>query len=237
MLVLESPDRYIRSMDKATSAFYERYAAELTPSSEHRRSAMLPVVERRLRAGASVLDVGSGSGRDVAAMLACGLDAYGVEPNGTMLDKALAFHPQLRGRLRSASLPRLGRPFSDLMADGFDAVVCSAVLMHLEIAELPSALASMVDQLRVFSTADCPGTRATLFLSLPRMESSRLIRHRDQDGRRFHHHDAAQVQGRLTSLGLSLQESISSDAVLTSTETVWNTMVFCSDVRPLPLGQ
>ena len=86
-------------------------------------------------------------------MLACGFDAFGVEPNDSMRDKALALHPSLLGRF-PAGLSRFGRPFPDRMPDGFDAVVCSAVLMHLYVVELPSALASLVDQLRVHSTGD-----------------------------------------------------------------------------------
>jgi hypothetical protein len=63
-------------MDSATSDFYNRYASSLTVSPEASRSAMLPHVESTLSPGASVLDAGSGSGRDVAAMVLGGFDAF-----------------------------------------------------------------------------------------------------------------------------------------------------------------
>ena len=144
MLSLESKAAKLTAsssfMDTATADFYTRYARSLTVSPEARRSAMLPHVESSLCPGASVLDVGAGSGRDVAAMVEGGFDAFGVEPSSDMLAFACHAHPSLASRLAQASLPRLGRPFSERLPDGFDAVVCSAVLMHLEPGELAQAL-------------------------------------------------------------------------------------------------
>jgi SAM-dependent methyltransferase len=213
-------------MDTPTSDFYKRYAAHLTIASEARRSAMLPLVERTLSAGANVLDVGAGSGRDVAAMLECGFNAFGVEPNAVMREKALLLRPSLRGRIRPGTLPRLGQPFADQLPVGFDAVICSAVLMHLEGTELPLALESMVDQLRAFASHDGPATAPALLISLPLMDSSRLSNDRDHDGRRFHNHDVVEMRDYLASLGMSFELLISSDAVLASTGTIWNAMVF-----------
>jgi 2-polyprenyl-3-methyl-5-hydroxy-6-metoxy-1,4-benzoquinol methylase len=48
---------------------------------------MLPHIERTLPPGASVLDVGAGSGRDVEAMIAAGFDAYGVGRNSRLIDQ------------------------------------------------------------------------------------------------------------------------------------------------------
>jgi len=216
-------------MDAATADFYKRYAHSLTSSSEACRSAMLPHIERTLTPGASVLDVGAGSGRDVAAMIDCGFDAFGVEPSADMLQKALSLHPSLRGRLAQAALPRLGRPFSERLPGGFDAVVCSAVLMHLEPDEMLRALESMVEQLRVATSDDVEATSPALLVSLPHMESTKLVGQRDADGRQFHNHDADQLCGHLSKLGVSFKQSIDSQAVFAVTGTVWKTIVFRRD--------
>jgi len=67
-------------MDALTARFYDSYAAGISDATENRRSAMMGHVATALQPGARVLDVGSGSGRDVAAMLEIGLQAWGVEP-------------------------------------------------------------------------------------------------------------------------------------------------------------
>ena len=206
--------------DRLTSSFYEQYAAGLSDETEARLSAMLPHIEREIPRGAAVLDVGAGSGRDMAAMLELGFDAFGVEPNDAMRNSALARHPMLRGRLRSAALPELTLPFEDLQPEGFDAVVCGAVLMHLGPQELPAALQAMVRQLR------SNGHAATLLLALPEMDPAWLKLDRDRDGRKFHNHSPADVQDILGPAGLALERSFTSDVVLESAGSLWHTLVF-----------
>ena len=213
-------------MDTATADFYTRYARSLTVSPEARRSAMLAHVESSLCPGASILDVGAGSGRDVAAMVEGGFDAFGVEPSLDMLAFACHAHPSLASRLAQASLPRLGRPFSERLPDGFDAVVCSAVLMHLQPGELAQALESMVDQLRAPRCDDVEAKVPALLISLPCLDSSRLVGNRDADGRRFHNHEPEKVRDHLGSNGLLLERSIDSEAVLAATGTHWTTLIF-----------
>lgn len=221
-------------MDLQTSDFYERYAAALTADSEARHSAMLAHIQSTLGAGACVLDVGSGSGRDVAAMLELGLDAFGVEPNAAMRDRAIALYPSLQGRLRPATLPRLGRPFGDLHPEGFDAVVCSAVLMHLDETELATALESLVSQLRDADADANLRHSPTLLISVPEMGPFQLAGGRDADGRRFSNHDPAGVEKRLASLGWSLHAMSTSHAALANAGTTWHTLVFRRDrnIRP-----
>lgn len=214
------------STDHGTSDFYERYAGTLTGESEARRSAMLPYIERSVPTGVSVLDVGAGSGRDLAAMLALGLDAFGVEPSDAMRSTALALHPPLRERLRAGMLPLLANPFEDRHPEGFDAIVCSAVLMHVDATSLAEALASMVRLLkRPGPTGDASPSPA-LLVSVPEMDDARLQGDRDGDGRLFHNHSPERLRALLDAHGMQLQLDARSDAVLASTGTVWHTLVF-----------
>ncbi|WP_457355923.1 class I SAM-dependent methyltransferase [Roseateles sp. P5_D6] len=211
--------------DAGTATFYDGYATQLA-ATEASRSAMLPLLEAALPPGAWVLDVGAGSGRDVAALQQAGFEAFGVEPNATMRETALRLRPDLAGRLRDASLPQLGTPFSDCCPQGFDAVACSAVLMHIAPADLPGALASLARQLRPLAAGDVARCRPALLIALPEMNPGQLSGDRDADGRRFHNHAPATLQRQLTELGLMLESSSVNDAVLASTDTRWHMLVF-----------
>lgn len=212
-------------LDAGTAAFYDGYAGKLA-ATEASRSAMLPFFEAALAPGARVLDVGAGSGRDVAALLELGFEAFGVEPNAAMRATALRLRPGLAGRLADAALPGLGRPFSERHPEGFDAVACSAVLMHIAPAELPVALQSLVQQLRAPAAGEAGMQRPALLLALPEMAASQLAGDRDTDGRRFHNHAVATVQALLADLGLQLERSATNDAVLASAGTRWHMLVF-----------
>ncbi len=213
------------SIDIETSRFYDAYASHLAAGGESTRSAMLAFILEELRAGATVLDVGAGSGRDVAAMLGHGLDAYGVEPNDSMRARALALFPQLVGRIMSGSLPKLGRPFDQACPGGFDAIVCSAVLMHLNGEELIVALADLEQQLRR-PQSDSSRLPKFVFLSLPALNPSRLSKNRDEDGRQFFNHDPRYVQELLRGRGMVMKRWEASEVALQSTGTLWHTLVF-----------
>lgn len=209
--------------DAGTAAFYERYAGQLVQHPEAAHSGMYPFLQAHLRPGQQVLDVGSGSGRDLAALLALGLDAYGVEPHAAMRQEALRRHPQLRGRLTEGGLPGLGRPFAEQAPQGFDALVCAAVLMHLPPDQLPAALAALAALLQ--PQGGC------LLLSVPEMAAARLQaqpdRQHDTDGRAFWNHAPQTLITQLGPLGLRLREQRHNDAVLASSGTRWHTLVLC----------
>lgn len=218
-------------MDARTAAFYDAYATELA-ATEAGRSAMLATLQATLAPGAWVLDVGAGSGRDMAALLELGFEAWGVEPHAAMRAAALRLRPGLAGRLADAGLPDLGRPFREHCPQGFDAVVCSAVLMHVQPAELAPALASLARQLRPAVDGEAARRRPALLISLPEMRAECLRGDRDRDGRRFHNHEPAHVQKLLTDSGWALDGASRSDAVLASTGTRWHTLAFRRSCNP-----
>jgi SAM-dependent methyltransferase/phage repressor protein C with HTH and peptisase S24 domain len=100
-------------------------------------------LESTFEGKSKILDVGCGTGRDLAFLLRQGKDAYGVDVVPAMLAQAgenLRSHGlDGTGRLYEAELPDLG-----LFKDGeFDGVLCSAVLMHLEEEHLFDAVYSL----------------------------------------------------------------------------------------------
>lgn len=191
-----------------TQAFYDHWAEH---GLENPRSAISREFPSTFAAGSRVLDVGCGKGRDVVALLDMGFDAYGVEPHDAMRAHALARDPRVAGRIAAASLPDLGQPFGG----AFDAIVCSAVLMHVEAAALPASLAALSMALK---------PHGHVLVALPRMQPHLLAEGHDPDGRRFDNHAPDHVQGLMAPLGFAMTRC---DAIVTpSVDTLWRLLVF-----------
>jgi SAM-dependent methyltransferase len=191
-----------------TTAFYDHWAVA---GEEAARSAMSRHFESAFAPGARVLDVGCGKGRDVVALLDMGFEACGVEPNAAMRSRAIARDPRLAGRIEDAALPALGQPFGG----GFDAVACSAVLMHLAAAALPASLAALAAVLR---------PHGRVLMALPEMLPELLVDGHDPDGRAFANHSPEHVQSLMADLGFALCKR---DEIATpSTDTRWRVLLF-----------
>jgi len=201
----------------ATAAFYDRWAMA---GQEAERSAIARYFAAAFEAGTRVLDVGCGTGRDVVALLDTGLDAYGIEPNEAMRARALARDARLAGRIGSAALPDIGQPFGG----GFDAIVCSAVLMHLDSGQLPAALASL-------DAALAP--RARVLMGVPEMRPELLRDGVDPDGRLFTNHRPEHVHRLLAASGFALVRH--DDIATPSSDTRWHVLLFERE-RSAPIG-
>jgi SAM-dependent methyltransferase len=198
-------------MDDRTRAFYAHYANDL--AGEAARSAMSRHFEAAFAPGTRILDVGCGSGRDLAALHAMGFDAWAVEPSAAMRAVAASRHPALAGRVVDAALPRLGEPFGG----AFDGVVCSAVLMHLRADELAAAL-------RALRAVLAP--RGRLLLSVPALGDDQLRDGRDRDGRLFTSHAPESLQSQLLAIGLDCLDRWELVAGTGASATRWTTLLF-----------
>jgi SAM-dependent methyltransferase len=177
-------------MDRATAKFYENYVEQDAILAEAPRSAISRYFDRAFKAGDKVLDIGAGSGRDLAVLIEKGVDAYGIEPNDAMRTFASKKHPGLASRMQPGSLPIAGMPFGG----HFDGVVCSAVLMHVPEEEFVKSWESIREVLK-------PDGR--VLFSLPSMRPDLLTGDRDIDGRFFKNHADGFVGAALASLGFS----------------------------------
>ncbi len=191
-----------------TTAFYDDWAAN---GQEAARSAISKHFASAFAPGARVLDVGCGMGRDLAVLLETGFDAYGVEPHGAMRARAIERHPNLAGRIAAASLPQIGQPFGG----GFDAIVCSAVLMHLPAGALPASLAALSAMLV---------PRARVLMAIPEMAADRLVDGRDPDGRAFSNHAPEHVRQLMAELGFALTSR--AEIAAPATDTRWCILLF-----------
>jgi SAM-dependent methyltransferase len=178
-------------MDKPTAEFYNRHVEGGSIHNEAAHSAISHYFEHAFKAGGKVLDIGAGSGRDLAVLLGMGFDAYGLEPNDAMRSYALRIHPELTGRLQPGMLPAIGTPFGGR----FDGILCSAVMMHLPQEDLPRC----AESLRALTNQ-----HGRVLFSLPFMRPNLLDDERDPDGRFFKNHTIENFAGYLEKAGFSL---------------------------------
>ena len=130
-------------MDKQTIETYDRDAeriAQLHSSLTPDRLYTL-ITEHFTKTG-NTLDVGCGIGRDTQWLNQHGYPALGVDASEGMLKQAQQLYPQVR--FIKDSLPDL----NSLNGQTFQNILCSAVLMHLDKANLEQACLKLLDLLQ-----------------------------------------------------------------------------------------
>ncbi|HEY5307763.1 MAG TPA: class I SAM-dependent methyltransferase, partial [Casimicrobiaceae bacterium] len=159
-------------MDLQTASYYSRNAQAVAAHYESVASPLARYAAVAFPAGGRILDIGAGTGRDLAYLSAAGYDAFGIEPVAELVEIAVRSHPELQGRLASGSLPDLGTPFGG----GFDGIVCSAVLMHVPQADLFDTAFALRASLK---------PHGRLLVSLPLARDDIQADDRDANGRLF----------------------------------------------------
>jgi SAM-dependent methyltransferase len=199
-------------MDLQTVDFYETNAASVAQRYESVESPVAQLFPLAFANNARVLDIGCGSGRDLAALKAKGYDAYGLEPSTGLREAALARHPELSGRIADSALPSLGTPF-----DGaFDGILCSAVLMHVPDTELFDAALSIRALLN---------QHGRLLISLPLSRGEALLEHRDANGRLFSPYAPEEITLLFERLGFQLIGRWDSGDAMARAGTSWFTLL------------
>lgn len=138
-----------------------------------------------------IVDIGCGSGRDLALLASQGHDCFGVDATPEFVDLSQSLHPELQGKVLHASLPYLAPPFGG----NFDGVLCSAVLMHIAESELVSA---------ALSIKRCLKSQGRLLYSVPSKRLDVVTENRDANGRLFVPDQSNRLQMIFEQLGFSL---------------------------------
>jgi SAM-dependent methyltransferase len=199
--------------DNETTRYYAKNAEQTSRKYESSGGALESLFDSYYPPGAKILDIGCGSGRDLAMLLSKGYDAFGVDPVPEMLDVALRCHTELAGRLSVAGLPNLGRPFGG----EFDGILCCAVLMHLNKTELSPSIRAMREVLR-------PNGRVLVSYSSDR--PGLTIDSRDESGRLFVIYDAETMASIFKDEGFNLIEQSGNVDTLGRTGINWTTQLF-----------
>jgi len=93
-----------------------------------------------------VLDIGSGTGRDAAALAAMGHRVVALEPTDEMRMRAVALHPSRQIEWLDDSLPDLTHALG--LGKQFDVVMMTAVWMHLDQPQRRRAMPSVASLVR-----------------------------------------------------------------------------------------
>ena len=93
-----------------------------------------------------VLDIGSGTGRDAAALAAMGHRVVALEPTDEMRMRAVAHHPSRQIEWLDDSLPDLMHALG--LGKQFDVVMMTAVWMHLDQPQRRRAMPSVASLVR-----------------------------------------------------------------------------------------
>lgn len=200
-------------MDYQTVDFYRKNAAEVAKRYEKVASPIVGYAARVFPGGGRILDVGCGSGRDLALLVEQGYDAFGVDAAPELVALAQDLHPSLEGRISQGCLPGLSPSFRAQ----FDAVLCSAVLMHLDVAEMPSAAAALRQCLR-------GGGR--LLISVPVERQGLDGSSRDPEGRIFSLQSPQQLQSVFESAHFRLLEETTNEDAMKRQGISWISQLY-----------
>ncbi|MBN2338844.1 MAG: methyltransferase domain-containing protein [Acidobacteria bacterium] len=159
-------------MDDRTIRYYDDNAEEVFALYESAAGGVREYFRLAFPPGAEILDIGSGSGRDLGILVEEEYQAYGAEPSAGLRALYLARHPEMGARVYPAALPDV----SAHIPRKFDGVLCSAVLQHLPAERQFDAAFDIRNLLK-------PGGR--LLLSFPGQRPGIGKNGRDEEGRLY----------------------------------------------------
>ncbi len=176
----------VSSGDARTRAFYDKNAGSYAASTRSvDLSLLIDAFAARLPPRARVLDLGSGSGRDLASFLARGMEPFGLDLSSGMAEEA---RRHSGAPMTVADMVAL--PFARA---AFDGVWASASLLHLEA---PGQVSSLAEVRRVLRPS------GLLFSSMKRGTGDA----RESCGRAFSYVQAEDWIARLRSGGFEVLE-------------------------------
>lgn len=196
-------------MDVQTLGYYSANANEVALRYESAPSSLVSRFPSAFAPGGRILDIGCGSGRDLAELARQGFQPYGMDGTPEFVQLAQEFHPELKGRVVQGVLPDSDVPFGG----GFDGVLCSAVLMHIELGRLPAVVAFIKHCIK-------PGGQLLYSVPSKRLDAT-SAGNRDAAGRLFVPDSAGRLQRLFEDAGFRLLESWGNSDSLGRSEVEW----------------
>ncbi len=200
-------------MDAQTVSYYSANAKDVADRYESVQSPLAGYFSTVFSPAGKILDIGCGSGRDMAELTRQGYSAYGIDATPEFVQLAQELHPELTDRVSQAVLPNFEVPFGG----NFDGVLCSAVLMHINASELPSAALSIKRCLKI---------NGRLLISIPSQRPDLTEKERDGNGRLFKSHTAADLSLIFEGLGFTLIAQWKNQDAMDRHGVEWVTVVF-----------
>lgn len=178
-------------MDQETIDYYSANAETVASRYESVVSSLSASFQDAFKTGSKLLDIGCGSGRDLALLASLGHDCFGLDATLEFVELSQKLHPELSGKIVQAALPTFVPPFGGQ----FDGILCSAVLMHISEEQLiPAAL----------SIKGCLKQNGRLLYSVPCKRLDVATDNRDIYGRLFIPDQSDRLQVIFEQQGFSL---------------------------------
>lgn len=197
-------------MKTSTQRFYEsnaHYLVERYDSAD--MSALHQFLSKYIPLNGKVIDIGFGSGRDLAFLQSGGHDIYGIDPVESFVLQAQHRFTDIHEHFRVGSF--LDPDVPSHWLNSFAAVISIAVWMHLKPEEHSKAIETIKSLLK-------PNGMIILSFSLGGRDSD--------DGRHFEPLKLQEVIDELSEAGFSVIESVCTNDSLGRDSIEWGTVVF-----------
>lgn len=195
-------------MDIPTLAYYNTHADQLAARYEQVNSVAAFHFETTFAKAGRILDIGCGSGRDLALLARMGFEVFGVDPSAELINIAQQTHPELQGRLSVGGLPELAIPYGG----NFDGILCYGVLMHLNQEALETSIQSL---------SACLKSHGRIIIAIPARKPGIDAQQRDAEGRLFQLHRSQDLKGLFASNGFELLEEWSNQNKIDDSGIEW----------------
>lgn len=196
-------------MSSQTQQFYENNSHDLIKRYDSAdMSELHQLLVKHIPLNSKVIDIGFGSGRDLAFLESSGHDIYGVDPVESFVVQVQHRFPNIREHFRVGSFLSSDIP-SDWL-NSFDTVISIAVWMHLMAHERPKAIETIKSLLKA-------NGMIILSFSLGGRDSD--------DGRHFEPLKLQEVIDEFNNAGFSLIESVCTQDSLGRDSIQWATVV------------
>lgn len=211
-------------MDISTLDYYSANAKDVAQRYEAAASSLANRFTTAFALGGRVLDIGCGSGRDLAELARQGFRPYGMDGTPEFVQLAQDYHPELKGRITKGLLPDFSVPFGG----EFDGVLCCAVLMHIDSTELFNAALAIKRCLKV---------NGRLLISVPSQRSDTGQGDRDANGRLFKTYHPGYLRLIFERLGFSLIDKWGNSDAMNRQGIEWVSLLFqlksVANTRPI----
>ena len=132
---------------ESTINYYDQTAQELIPIYDTAEmSTFYHILLENLATKAKVLDIGFGSGRDLAFLKDKGFEVWGVDPSQQFVGHAKKRFDDISNRFFHTALPIINLPKE--LQHSFDSIILIAVWMHLPKSTYKSSISSLCSFLK-----------------------------------------------------------------------------------------
>lgn len=196
-------------MSPQTQHFYENHSHDLIERYDSAdMSELHQLLAKYIRPNSKIIDIGFGSGRDLAFLQSNGHDIYGIDPVEPFVIQAQHRFTDIREHFRVGSFLSSDIP-SDWL-NSFDTVISIAVWMHLKTYERPKA----IDTIKALVKSN---GIVVLSFSLGGRDSD--------DGRHFEPLELQEAINEFNDAGFSVMESVCTQDSLGRNSIQWATVV------------